>query len=197
MSKDDGQTLEYTPQTAHYWPSPATKENKVVHQLDDITQESEERACEIFDIIESICNDLLKKEKQALKTIEILNVNERLFVALSTKFTHISVFRTQLEKNRQAIEDANKVLHSLQKNSVLMMDVMEIMQYQDVHRQKIQRVINVMRSLSSYMNSLFEGRFEDKKRVSSTQHISKSPTEELVSNDEIDALLAQFAKMKI
>jgi len=31
----------------------ATDENKMVHQLDDVTKESEEKATEIFDIIES------------------------------------------------------------------------------------------------------------------------------------------------
>jgi hypothetical protein len=74
------------------------------------------------------------------------------------------------------------------------MSVMDIMQYQDIHRQKIERVINVMRALSNYMNSLFEGRIEDKKRVSSAQHIVGDTHNELASNEDIEALLAQFSK---
>mgnify|MGYP000598418361 CR=1 FL=1 len=34
----------------------------MVHQLDDVTKESEEKASEIFDIIEVISNDLMDKE---------------------------------------------------------------------------------------------------------------------------------------
>lgn len=42
------------------------------------------------------------------------------------------------------------------------MMAMDAMQYQDIHRQKIERVINVMRALSRYMSSLFEGKIDDK-----------------------------------
>ena len=45
-------------------PPPATHENKMVHQLDDVTKESEEKASEIFDIIEGISNDIMEKEEK-------------------------------------------------------------------------------------------------------------------------------------
>jgi hypothetical protein len=68
------------------------------------------------------------------------------------------------------------------------------MQYQDIHRQKIERVINVMRALSKYMNTLFEGKISDEKRVSSAVHISGDTHNDLASNDDIEALLAQFGQ---
>jgi len=66
------------------------------------------------------------------------------------------------------------------------------MQYQDIHRQKIERVINVMRALSKYMSTLFEGKIDDEKRVSSAHHIIGDTHNDLASVDDIEALLAQF-----
>jgi len=72
------------------------------------------------------------------------------------------------------------------------MMIMDIMQYQDIHRQKIERVINVMRALSNYMNSLLEGQVDDEKRVSSATHIDGDNTQDVVNNDDIEALIASF-----
>jgi len=67
--------------------------------------------------------------------------------------------------------------------------------YQDIHRQKIERVINVMRALSTYMNQLFSGNIDDSKRVASARHLpGDSATEDVVSSDDIEALLASFEK---
>ena len=72
------------------------------------------------------------------------------------------------------------------------MNVMDIMQYQDIHRQKIERVINVMRSLSYYMSNLLEGRLDDTKRVASAQHIIGDSNRDTVSQSDIEELLSQF-----
>ena len=75
------------------------------------------------------------------------------------------------------------------------MNVMDIMQYQDIHRQKIERVINVMRALAVYMNELFAGKIDDDKRVASARHLpGDSGTEDVVSTDDIESLLASFSK---
>ena len=75
------------------------------------------------------------------------------------------------------------------------MMAMDMMQYQDIHRQKIERVINVMRALSKYMNTLFEGKIDDDKRVASAVHIAgDTTTENLVSNDDIEALIESLGK---
>ncbi|DAB29181.1 MAG TPA: chemotaxis protein [Sulfurimonas sp. UBA12504] len=171
-----------------------TDENKMVHQLDDVTKESEEKATQIFDIIDSISNELMEKEENANRVIEVLVSNVALFETLSTKFPDVQVFATQLEKNKQALQDANEGLETLQASGESIMSVMDIMQYQDIHRQKIERVINVMRALSKYMNTLFEGKIEDAKRVSSAKHIPGDSSSELASNDDIEALLEQFGQ---
>jgi len=171
-----------------------TDENKMVHQLDDVTKESEEKATQIFDIIDSISNELMEKEENANRVIEVLASNVALFGTLSSKFPDVQAFAVQLEKNQQALQDANEGLETLQASGESIMSVMDIMQYQDIHRQKIERVINVMRALSKYMNTLFEGKIEDAKRVSSAKHIPGDSNGDIASNDDIEALLEQFGQ---
>jgi hypothetical protein len=174
-------------------PSP-TDENKMVHQLDDVTKESEEKATQIFDIIDVISNELMEKEEHLNRVIEVLNSNIELFTTLNEKFPDVLVFKTQLEKNEDALNDATQSLETLQASGESIMSVMDIMQYQDIHRQKIERVINVMRALSKYMNTLFEGKVADEKRVSSATHIAGDTNTDLASDDDIEALLAQFGQ---
>ena len=191
---NDSVPAGYSEDTSHHWPLPATDENKMVHQLDDVTKESEEKASEIFDIIENISNDLMEKEENANNVIEILNSNVELFSTLSEKFPDVEAFKTQLEKNKTALNDANEGLETLQNSGDSIMSVMDIMQYQDIHRQKIERVINVMRALSKYMNTLFEGKVDDEHRVSSAKHIVGDENNDVASTDDIEALLAQFGQ---
>ena len=173
-------------------PLPATDENKMVHQLDDVTKESEEKASEIFDIIENISNDLMEKEESLNLILDVLNANVALFEKLSAKFPDVESFQTQLQENKKAVDAANETVEVLQNSGDAIMNVMDIMQYQDIHRQKIERVINVMRALSKYMNTLFEGKIEDEKRVSSATHIAGDTHNDVASTEDIEALLAQF-----
>jgi len=191
-AEDENIPEGYSEGTSHQWPLPATDENKMVHQLDDVTKESEEKASEIFDIIENISNELMEKEDNINNTVEVLNSNIELFKNLSEKFPEVEAFKTQLGKNEAAIEDANIALEMLQNSGDEIMNVMDIMQYQDIHRQKIERVINVMRALSKYMNTLFESKVEDDKRVSSAQHIAGDTHNDVASTDDIEALLEKF-----
>lgn len=182
----------YRDDNAHQWPPPATNENQMVHQLDDVTKESEEKATEIFDIIEMIGTELMENEKNLNDTIEVINSNIELFTTLSAKFPDVAAFTTQLEKNNLALEKATGTIEALQNSGDSIMNAMDIMQYQDIHRQKIERVINVMRALSKYMNTLFEGKIDDDKRVTSAQHIAGDTSHDLASMEDIEALLAQF-----
>jgi len=187
---------KYRVSAMHSWPPPPpTDDNKMVHQLDDVTKESEEKATEIFDLIEGISNELGSGEKQIKKVIATLKENIELFTTLNEKFPHVEAFSTQLETNQSAKEEAEAILEIMQNGGDTIMNVMDIMQYQDIHRQKIERVINVMRALSTYMNHLFAGKIDDSKRVSSAVHLpGDNTTEDVVTADDIEALLASFGQ---
>lgn len=192
----DNDPEAYRVSAIHSWPPPPpTDDNKMVHQLDDVTKESEEKASEIFDLIEGISHDLGKGEKEIKTVRAVIKNNIDLFTTLSAKFPQVEAFKTQLSENETAQEQLETVLEKLQNGGDTIMDIMDIMQYQDIHRQKIERVINVMRALSTYMNHLFSGKIDDSKRVASAVHLpGDSGTDDVVNSDDIEALLASFGK---
>ncbi len=187
---------DYKVSASKNWPPPPpTDDHKMVHQLDDVTKESEEKASEIFDHIEKISDELMEAEGTLADVVEALQSNVELFESLTKKFPGVDTFKVQLEKNRSSQETVETHIQSLQDHGDAIMNVMDIMQYQDIHRQKIERVINVMRALSGYMNELFAGKIDDDKRVASARHLpGDSGTEDVVSTDDIESLLASFSK---
>jgi chemotaxis regulatin CheY-phosphate phosphatase CheZ len=196
MSEEDEAGHDYKIEATKTWPPPPpTEDHKVVEQLDDVTKDSEKKATEIFDKLETISESLMNIEEDTNQCAEIINANIDLFDKLSSQFPKIEIFKEHLEKNKILQEELDKVVTSVQESGDEIMSIMDIMQYQDIHRQKIERVINVMRALSKYMNSLFETQVEDEKRVSSAVHIvGDKSTEDVVSTEDIEALIASLGK---
>ena len=176
-------------------PPPPTEDHKMVHQLDDVTRDSEEKATQMFDKLETINNFFMDAERDSNSLKDAINSNVELFTTLSEKFPNIAAFSEALEKNNSLLGTIDNIISNLQMGQDEIMMAMDMMQYQDIHRQKIERVINVMRALSKYMNTLFEGRIDDDKRVGSAVHIAgDTTTENLVSNDDIEALIESLGK---
>ena len=175
-----------------YPPPPPSNDNKVVYQLDDVTKESEEKAGEIFDQLDFIGDAAgeIESDNKAVKVI--LEDNIKLFETLQSSFPNIKSFDHNLQKSQEALKMITSSIEKSQDIGDNSIQIMDIMQYQDIHRQKIERVINVMRSLSNYMNTLFEGQVSDDKRVSSAKHIAGDDTVDVVDNDDIEALIASF-----
>ena len=185
----------YRVSAVHSWPPPPpTDDNKMVHQLDDVTKESEEKATEIFDLIEGISNDLTDSEDTVDEINTVLDSNIALFETLCTKFPHVEAFKSQLAQNKNAKAKNSSLKDMMETNIDTVMNIMDIMQYQDIHRQKIERVINVMRALSTYMNHLFASKIDDSKRVTSAVHLPGDSTADVVNSEDIEALLASFGQ---
>ncbi len=149
------------------------KDDKVIDQLDEVTKDSELKAGEIFDRLEDITNNLTN----------ILNI--------TLKLTSL------VEKNQSKDkEQYMKLLKELKQNSENSQDeilnIMEIMQYQDIHRQKIERVINIVRALNNYMNELFSSDIKDEERVSSAEYIVGDSKDDVLSDEDIEEMLKEF-----
>ena len=183
--------------TGSNWPPPPpSPEHKVVHQLDDVAREGEEKTGQIFDILEAISGDAGASESLVAKGGEQLAQIIATFERLHAHFPQIATFGARLEACK-AIKTYNDQLAQIaQKTNDQIMVAMDVMQFQDIHRQKIERVINVMRALSRYMNSLFDTKVADEKRVSSAVHIVGDATEEVVDEEDIEALIAAFGGKK-
>ncbi|MDL0094765.1 chemotaxis protein [Campylobacter vicugnae] len=181
--------------TSAWPPPPPTDDHKVVHQLDDVTKDSEEKATEMFDKLETINGFCLDAEKTANNIKSSLARNIEVFDILHEKFPNVVTFSELLELNKNINSNLDDIINSVQMGQDEVMMTMDMMQYQDIHRQKIERVINVMRALSKYMNSLFEGKIDDDKRVGSAMHIEgDTTTEDVVSNADIEALIDSLGK---
>jgi len=176
-------------------PPPPTDDHRVVEQLDDVTRDSEVKATEIFDKLEAISDFIMQVENNANEVLGVAQKDVEIFEKLVNKFPHINIFKERLDSNKEAIEKINDLISNAQMSSDEIMMIMDIMQYQDIHRQKIERVINVIRTLAGYMNSLFSAEKNDIKRVSSAVHIAgDKSTEDVVSNDDIEALIESLGK---
>ncbi len=180
---------------ASWPPPPPTQDHKVVEQLDDVTKDSEVKATEIFDKLESISDFIMQVENEANNISSVIQKNIEIFEKLNKKFPNIDIFIKSLEDNKKSLEDIEKLISNAQMSNDEIMMIMDIMQYQDIHRQKIERVINVIRNLAIYMNSLFSSNKEDSSRVSSAVHIEgDKSTKDVVSNDDIEALIETLGK---
>ena len=181
--------------TKQWPPPPPTEDHKVVNQLDNVTRDSEKKATEIMDKLEEINNFVMDIETGGNDTASVLAKNIETYEKLYAKFPSITLFLEMIEENQKAKKLVEDMIGKSQSSADEIMMIMDIMQYQDIHRQKIERVINVMRALSKYMSSLFESNVDDESRVTSAVHIEgDNDTENVVSEDEIEALLASFGQ---
>lgn len=187
---------EYRTSADMSWPPPPpTDDHKMVYQLDDVTKDSEVKAGEVFDKLEAINEFMMIVGESASEITTLIDSNIELFSTLCEKFPNVQDFSRALEDNKEIKTKIEGLIQAGQDTEDEVMMTMDIMQYQDIHRQKIERVINVMRALSGYMTSLFEGKIDDSKRVGSAVHIEgDANTKDVVSSDDIEALIASLGK---
>lgn len=187
---------EYKASATMSWPPPPpTDDHKMVHQLDDVTKDSEIKAGQVFDKLETVNAFMMSAEENAKDVIKLIEGNISLFETLVAKFPKIEQFQVALDENKSMKDKVEDLLMNAQMAEDEIMMTMDIMQYQDIHRQKIERVINVMRALSKYISALFEGSKDDSKRVGSAVHIhGDETTEDVVTSEDIEALIASLGR---
>lgn len=175
-------------------PPPPNPEHKVIHQLDDVTRDSEMTATQTFDKLEVISNAGEAIAQSISELEKFLYSQEEMLQKLHTKFPDFHTFSQKLEEIQHIKKNVLKTItNSTQDISNSALEAMDIMQYQDIHRQKIERVINVMRSLARYMSSLFESRIDDSKRVASAVHIEGDNTENVLNEEDIEKLVSSLS----
>ena len=151
------------------------EDNKVIHQLDEVTRDSEKKASEIFDMLEAVStnsHNIVNSVEDLNELIDNSNMEELNKIKFKKILNNISTLSNSSED--------------------IILDIMEKMQYQDIHRQKIERVINIMRALNNYMNSLFSSNIKDEERVSSAQYIPGDKRDDILTKEEIEEMLKQF-----
>ncbi len=174
------------------YPMPAKDENKVVNQLSQVADDSEEKASQIFDVLSFILDE----------NAEIQNYNKgmgifvedqiKLLESLSVKFPNIAVFNENLDKAKKLLDASKQIDEKINGENNKIFEAMELMQYHDINRQKIERVMSVIKKLNSYLNGIFEDD-SDKPDVQIAKHIS-GDSNEVVDADDIESLISEFSQ---
>ncbi len=106
-------------------------------------------------------------------------------------FDKLDAVLIKLEEMEKLPEKSDDLINDI-KNIIF--ETMSVMQYQDIHRQKIERVINTMRSISQLMSHTLDS-VSPQNFAPSAKHITgDSDTSDLVDDDELAALVAQMGK---
>jgi hypothetical protein len=189
-TKEDNKSIEDLIDQNQY-PLPVKNENKVVNQLNQVADDSEEKASQIFDVLSFILDENNEIANYNKNMGEFIQKQTKLLTALTTKFPNINVFKTNLEMANELIESSSDLATKVDAENNKVFEAMELMQYHDINRQKIERVMAVIRKLNSYLNGIFEDE-SDKAEVQIAKHISGDENE-TVDADDLEALINQFS----
>ncbi|MGA1932548.1 hypothetical protein ACH5BF_07475 [Arcobacter sp. YIC-464] len=173
-------------------PLPAERDTKVVNQLNQVANDSEEKVSQIFDVL-SLGLDNNNEFRTKVSDIEQFLVSqEKLLKSLNAKFPNIEVFKQHVQK----VEEVNQSLEAMKtimnEEDMKIFEAMELMQFNDINRQKIERVMSVIRKLSLYLNNLFEDEYTDQE-IAVAKHIHGDEGEVLIGED-LDKLIEEFGK---
>lgn len=173
------------------YPLPVSDENKVVNQLNDVADDSEEKASKIFDVLSFILDENSEIAKYNKNMAEFILQQSELLESLSKKFPNVDVFTEHLTNAQALIEDSKELAAKVDGENNKVFEAMELMQYHDINRQKIERVMAVIKKLSSYLNGIFEDE-SDRAEVQIAKHIS-GDSNDIVNSDDIESLISEFS----
>ena len=120
-----------TSSTVSWPPPPPTDDHKMVHQLDDVTKDSELKATQVFDKLETINNFMMSAEDNAKEVIKQIESNIALFETLVAKFPKIEQFQKALEDNQEMKGRVEDILMSAQMAEDEVMMTMDVMKEMD------------------------------------------------------------------
>ena len=174
------------------FPFPAENDTKVVSQLSQVANDSEEKVSQIFDVLSLTLDNNSDLRRRVKEYEEFILSQNKLLSSLSNKFPKIELFKQQLEKVKSFENSLKDLKTSIDEEDMHIFQGMELMQFNDINRQKIERVMSVIRKLSIYLNNLFED--DNPRDLPMAKHIhGDQDTQDLVG-DDLDKLIAEFNK---
>ena len=174
------------------YPLPVSSEHQVVNQLNEVAEDSEKKASQIFDALSFILDENDKIQKNTIEIQKFLDSQLQLLETLEHKFPNIAVFTQNLEEAKNIKVKNTEISNIINDENNKIFEAMELMQYHDINRQKIERVMAVIRKLSNYLSRIFSDD-STKSEVQIAKHISGN-NEETVTEDDLDSLIEEFNK---
>ncbi len=175
------------------FPFPVDKDTQVVNQLSEVASDSEEKASKILDTLSLVLdnNDLISKKIKPVD--EFISSQIALLETLHAKFPNVAQFKENLDIAKSLDDNCKSVLENCDDENMEIFGAMELMQFNDINRQKIERVMSVIRKLSTYLNNLFEDD-NSHKEIVVAKHISGDIQTDLVGADDLESLIDEYSK---
>jgi len=189
-NNEEAETMEEKINSNQY-PLPVSDENKVVNQLNEVADDSEEKASQIFDVLSFILDENSEIAKYNKSMSEFIETQAQLLESLAVKFPNVNIFTENLENAKVLLETSKELSSKVDAENNKVFEAMELMQYHDINRQKIERVMAVIKKLSSYLNGIFEDD-SGKAEVQIAKHIS-GDSNDIVNSDDIESLISEFS----
>lgn len=176
------------------FPLPAEKDTKVVNQLSQVANDSEEKVSQIFDVLSLTLDNNSAIRNKLKKSDEFINSQVNLLNSLSVRFPNIKIFNEHLNNAKDISDSVSEIKNILNDEDNHIFQAMELMQFNDINRQKIERVMSVIRKLTLYLNNLFEDDGSSKD-IAVAKHIHGDENSDLIG-DDLDKLIAEFSNNK-
>ncbi len=139
-------------------------EHRVIDKLDEINRESEEKVNKLFEYLETITDELDKTEK-LIQEIKPYMEKHKEFMDFFVEHFPKTVVKNNYEYFKNIIDITKDIENSVSVIRDSVFDAMDTLQFQDITRQKIERVISVIKALHDYLNMWFDSSYEDKPRA--------------------------------
>ncbi len=173
------------------FPFPAEPETKVVNQLSEVANDSEEKVSLIFDYLSSLNQENYRIISINENNISFLNKQEKTFLILKEKFPNIKIFDKTLKEILEQKNNNEKINKMLEEQNTKIFQAMELMQFNDINRQKIERVMSVIKKLNSYLNNIFEDEKQNNEIVTA-KYIHGDNKNDIVNEDDIENIIKEY-----
>jgi hypothetical protein len=165
----------------------------IPNQLGEVANDSEEKATKIFDALSYILED----NEELRKTTKLLDVfiqsQYKMLETLNKKFPNVKEFSENFESVKELIDKPKEIQTRLHNRDKELFETMELMQFHDINRQKIERVMGLVINLSRQLNSIFDDE-TNSINVANPNHLPGDKSDELLNSDDLESLIAEFGK---
>ncbi|MGB7402798.1 MAG: hypothetical protein WA916_09460 [Arcobacter sp.] len=167
----------------------------IPNQLGEVANDSEEKATKIFDALSYILEDNEELRKTTKSLDSFIQSQHKMLEMLNQKFPNVKEFSENLESVKELLEKPKEIQSRLHNRDKELFETMELMQFHDINRQKIERVMGLVINLSRQLNSIFDDE-TNSVNIPGATHLPGDTSNDLVNSDDLESLIAEFGKSK-
>ena len=154
--------------------SPRITPNKIIDRLDDVTIQSETEAGKVIDLIDEIMNKLGNVDTCVSEIKGLINSSE--------------IDKIKIGKLLNNIDSTNREVQDM------LFNTMNLLQYQDVLRQKIEKIASALTTFYDYLGEFLGKGKKDITQRTAGKHVEDSTLDRDQKLDEINKLIKDMKK---